>query len=89
MQIITSSTRECRAPFSIRYTLYVDHTLFPCRILSTAFYQCFPLQIVTVDSSPIVAAVAGGNRTVVRGTEVVLDLGVSLDPDEVRCCVSS
>lgn len=38
--------------------------------------------MITVESSPLIAAVAGGNSTVSGGTEVVLDL-TAADPDEV------
>lgn len=37
-----------------------------------------------MESSSLIAAVAGGNSTVSRGAEVVLDLTATVDPDEVR-----
>lgn len=39
-------------------------------------------QVVTVESSSLIAAIAGGNSTVGAGVNVVLDM-TAVDPDEV------
>lgn len=41
-------------------------------------------QTLTVESTELIAAVGGGNRTVSGGEDVVIDLAATLDPDEVQ-----
>lgn len=45
-----------------------------------------PWQVVTVESSSLIAAVAGGNSTVSAGIDLVLDMTATIDPDEVKTC---
>ncbi|CAM9866176.1 unnamed protein product, partial [Pylaiella littoralis] len=65
------------------YSLEVGTTYeFRVDVTDSVGYSSFATQVVTVESSPLIAAVAGGNSTVSRAAEVVLDLTATVDPDE-------
>ncbi|CAM9463784.1 unnamed protein product, partial [Ectocarpus sp. 12 AP-2014] len=55
---------------------------FRVDVTDSVGYSSFATQVVTVESSSLIAAVAGGNSTVSAGIDLVLDLTATIDPDE-------
>ncbi|CAB1097917.1 unnamed protein product [Ectocarpus sp. CCAP 1310/34] len=57
---------------------------FRVDVTDSVGYSSFATQVVTVESSSLIAAVAGGNSTVSAGIDLVLDMTATIDPDEVN-----
>ncbi|CAM9866972.1 unnamed protein product, partial [Ectocarpus fasciculatus] len=55
---------------------------FRVDVTDSVGYSSFATQVVTVESSSLIAAVAGGNSTVSAGIDLVLDMTATTDPDE-------
>ncbi|CBJ25633.1 conserved unknown protein [Ectocarpus siliculosus] len=55
---------------------------FRADVTDSVGYSSFATQVVTVESSSLIAAVAGGNSTVSAGIDLVLDMTATIDPDE-------